>query len=522
MLELPEKVVCRCGTRCYVKVLENQWFLNYSDPEWKMKARQLVEKARVYPGESREWYYSTIDWLKDWPCARRSGMGTKLPWDKDWLVETLSDSTIYMAYYTISKFVNQEKVAPENLTPEACDYIFFGKGNPASVAKAARLTERRLKDMHSEFSYWYPVDLRNSAKELIPNHLTFYAFHHAALFQEKQWPRGFSVNGMIQVEGKKMSKTKGNFVTWRAALEKYGADAYRLALMLTADGMDDADWRDKNAEDSKSKIDSIVPFVKKCLKSSLKGEKDQMDAWLVSRMNGRIATATQALEEMRIRRASATIFLDTWNDFRWYIHRSKKPNRQTLTDCFSAWARMIAPFTPFVAEELHHELGGKGLVCQADWPSLKDFPVSQGAELGETATGRVIEDARNVLKVVKGPRAILNVYVASDASRDFFVDLVSARQRKENVGAVIKKYPAVKVSPDRVFKLAYELGDDLMQRLISQRRFNEFEVLLGAEDFLAKELGIEVKVQKSGEKGSNDLGGRSRDALPLKPALYLE
>ena len=35
MQELPQKVVCKCGTRCYVKILENQWFLNYSDPAWK-------------------------------------------------------------------------------------------------------------------------------------------------------------------------------------------------------------------------------------------------------------------------------------------------------------------------------------------------------------------------------------------------------------------------------------------------------------------------------------------------------
>jgi len=218
MQELPEKVVCRCGTRCYVKVLENQWFLNYSNPEWKARAKGLIEKADVFPPEAREWFYSTIEWLKDWPCARRSGMGTKLPWDKEWLVETLSDSTIYMAYYALSKFVNQEKVAPEHLTPDICDYIFLGKGNPANLAKGVKLTEKRLREMRTEFSYWYPVDMRNSAKELIPNHLTFFAFHHAALFPEKQWPRGFGINGMIQIEGKKMSKTKGNFVTWRVRL----------------------------------------------------------------------------------------------------------------------------------------------------------------------------------------------------------------------------------------------------------------------------------------------------------------
>jgi leucyl-tRNA synthetase len=449
-------------------------------------------------------------------------MGTKLPWDKEWIVETLSDSTIYMAYYTLSKFVNSEKVAPENLTPEVCDYVFFGKGNPASVSKAAKLTEKRLREMRAEFTYWYPVDMRNSGKELIPNHLTFFAFHHAALFPEKHWPRGFSVNGMIQVEGQKMSKTKGNFVTWRAALEKYGADAFRLALALTADGMDDADWRDRNAEDARLKVESLVPFVKKSLKASVDREKDTLDSWLYSSMNHEIGTVTQALEEMRMRRAAAAAFLDTLNDIRRYIRRSKRPRRETLSDVFEAWTRLIAPFTPFIAEELHHEMGGKGLVSQADWPSPKDFPVDEGAELGETLVDRVIEDARNVMKVVKDRRVALNVYVSSDAARSYFFELVSARQKKGNVGVVVKKFAALKTPPDRVFKLAFELGEELVGRLLSQRRFDEYSVLSAAAPFISEELGIEVRVQKAGEKRTRDPASRAKDALPMKPALYLE
>ena len=522
MLELPEKVVCRCGTRCYVKILENQWFLNYSNPAWKAKTRHLIEMASVFPAESRDWYYSTIEWLNDWACARRSGMGTKLPWDKEWIVDTLSDSTIYMAFYTLSKFVNQEKVAAENLSPEVLDYVFFGRGSPANVAKAAKLTEKRLREMRTEFTYWYPVDLRNSAKELIPNHLTFFAFHHAALFPEKLWPKGFSVNGMIQIEGQKMSKTKGNFVTWKTALEKYGADAFRLALALTADGMDDADWRERNAEDARARVESVIPFVRKTLKSSVKREKDALDSWLLSSMNRRISLVTQSLDEMKVRRASATAFLDTWNDIRWYIHRSRRPNRQTLSDSFDAWVRLIAPFTPFMAEELHHELGGKGLVSQADWPSLKDFPIDEGAELAEIAIGRVLDDARNVLKVVKGPRSALNVYVASDATRSYFLELVSARQKKQNVGAIARRFTALKVQPDRVFRLAYELGEDLLAKFISQRKFDEYSVLLGAEEFLSKELGVSVRVQKAGKEDTRDPAGKAKDALPMKPALFLE
>ncbi len=290
MQELPQRVVCKCGTRCYVKILENQWFLNYSDPAWKERTKTLIRAANVYPEQSLEWYFSTIDWLRNWPCARKSGMGTKLPWDKEWIVETLSDSTIYMAFYTISQFVNAETVKFGQLLPEVFDYLLLGKGSEAHVSKLSGIELKVLKAMRNEFSYWYPVDLRNSAKELIPNHLTFFAFHHAALFEQKHWPRGFSVNGMIQIEGQKMSKSRNVFVTWRHALEQYGADGLRATLALAADGMDDADWKAKNAEDISAKIDSLFPFIEKALAASTEREPELSDRWLLSVVHGRIET----------------------------------------------------------------------------------------------------------------------------------------------------------------------------------------------------------------------------------------
>jgi len=522
MHELPERVICRCGTRCYVKILENQWFLNYSNPDWKQRTKRLIETATVLPPESREWYYSTIDWLNDWPCARRSGMGTKLPWDKEWIVETLSDSTIYMAFYTLSKFVNQEKVGPESLTPELLDYVFFGKGNPANIAKASKIGEKLLKNMRAEFVYWYPVNLRNSAKELIPNHLTFFAFHHAAFFPEKQWPTGFSVNGMIQIEGKKMSKTKGNYVTWKTALDTYGPDATRLALALIADGMDDASWRGRNAEEAKVRIESMIPFVRKSLRESKSRKGNALDSWLLSTIHRRIASTNEAMDEMKMRRAASLAFLEIWNDLRWYMRRSEEPRRQTLEDVFAAWVRLMAPFTPFVAEDLNRELGGKGLVSQADWPELSDFPVDEEAELAEQAVNRVLEDARSVLKVVKGQKKKLNVYVASDEVSHYFAELSAAKSSGGAAGSIVKKYSALKVPPDRVFRLQYEIGEELLRRYLSHPKFNEFETLRASSHFIASELGIEVSVQKAGEPETRDPENRSRGSLPLKPAFYIE
>ncbi len=523
MQELPQKVVCKCATRCYVKILQNQWFLNYSDPAWKELTKSLIKAANVYPPESLAWYFSTIDWLRNWPCARKSGMGTKLPWDKEWIVETLSDSTIYMAFYTICQFVNSETVKFGQLLPEVFDYLLLGKGSEAHVSKLSGIDLKVLRSMKNEFSYWYPVDLRNSAKELIPNHLTFFAFHHAALFEQKHWPRGFSVNGMIQIEGQKMSKSRNVFITWRRALEQYGADGLRATLALAADGMDDADWKAKNAEDVAAKIDSLFPFIEKALASSSERKPDLSDRWLLSIVHGRIALATKSLEEMKIRKALSVALLDVWNDIRWYLRRTEKPRYDTLKTVFETWIRLVAPFIPFAAEELNSRMGNKGLITTADWPSVVDFALDEEAEVSELLVAKVIEDARNLLKIIKEQKNRLTIYVASDAASAFFLALANTQKGGAgDRGEVIKRHASSGIRPDRVIKLQYELGQQLVGRLAALGNFDEFKVLKGAAPFLSSEVGIEVRVFKAGTAKVEDPANKAKDALPFKPSFYLE
>ena len=99
-------VICRCGTRCVVKMVRDQWFLNYSDPQWKGRVSQCLAQMRLIPEEIRTEFENKVDWLKDKACARRKGLGTNLPWDQEWLIESLGDSTIYMSFYILAKYVN--------------------------------------------------------------------------------------------------------------------------------------------------------------------------------------------------------------------------------------------------------------------------------------------------------------------------------------------------------------------------------------------------------------------------------
>ena len=60
----------------------------------------------TYGAETRNGFEGVLAWLNKWACARTYGLGSKLPWDHHFLVESLSDSTIYMAYYTVAHFLH--------------------------------------------------------------------------------------------------------------------------------------------------------------------------------------------------------------------------------------------------------------------------------------------------------------------------------------------------------------------------------------------------------------------------------
>ncbi|MCS6785354.1 MAG: class I tRNA ligase family protein, partial [Candidatus Caldarchaeum sp.] len=113
--DLSGKVVCRSGDECVVKIVEDQWFLNFSNPEWKAKVKEHLSRMNVFPEAAKTWFLNVVDWLRDWACTRKTGLGTPLPWDPSWKIETLSDSTIYPALYTISRTLNQNLETAKNL-----------------------------------------------------------------------------------------------------------------------------------------------------------------------------------------------------------------------------------------------------------------------------------------------------------------------------------------------------------------------------------------------------------------------
>lgn len=98
-------VMSRSGDECVV-TLAHQWYIDYGEESWKAKAVKCLAQMNTYSDETRNAFSKTLDWLNQWACSRSFGLGSRLPWDPEWLIESLSDSTIYMAYYTVAHMLH--------------------------------------------------------------------------------------------------------------------------------------------------------------------------------------------------------------------------------------------------------------------------------------------------------------------------------------------------------------------------------------------------------------------------------
>lgn len=90
----------------------------------------------LYSQDTRDKFEFALSWLNQWACSRTFGLGTRMPQDEKYLIESLSDSTIYMAYYTVAHYLQGDVfgskpgtagITPDKLTPPVTFILFFYK-----------------------------------------------------------------------------------------------------------------------------------------------------------------------------------------------------------------------------------------------------------------------------------------------------------------------------------------------------------------------------------------------------------
>lgn len=520
MYELSNPVVCRCLTPSIVRIVEDQWFITYGNREWKEEAKRCLAQMDLYPESVRKQFEYVIDWLRDWACTREVGMGTRLPWDEKWVIESLSDSTIYMAFYTIAHFL--QKTPIEKLGPEFFDYVFLGEGDPDEVASTTGISLEEIQMMRSEFLYWYPFDLRVSGKDLIQNHLAFCIFNHTAIFHERLWPKGFGLNGWILVDGVKMSKSAGNFYTLRQMLERFGADVIRITLAYGGEGIDDPNWDTEFANTISSRLDAWAEFA---VSNYGRGRDDDapQDRWFESVLQESLDSYLKAMDRMEFRTALKRAFFDLQREFRWYNRRCSGSMRRTLMNEFiELQTLMLAPFVPHIAEEIWERIGKEGFISVARIPGPDASKIDEMALKEEAYLIGVIDDVREILGVIKNEPKIIHIYTCASWKRALYSEVLSGVREGKHFGEIMKDVMSVDDFRTR--------GRDIrgiVQRMIKEIHsrgaimdVDEFKILSHERDFLAIEFGCEVRIWR--EEEAEDPMGKAKNSLPMRPAIYVE
>lgn len=377
--EPTRQVMSRSGDECVVALCD-QWYVEYGKPEWKkMVVEHLAKMNMFFPGV-RHGFEETLNWLADWPCSRTFGLGTYLPCDAShtMIIDSLSDSTIYMAFYTIDHFFNVGKedgsvdlcghpenaygLKPEMFTDRTFDYIYSGVGDAAEVAAAVSMPVETLEMMRNEFEYWYPVDIRCSGKDLIQNHLTMFLYNHAAIWpsDESKWPQSIFCNGQIQIDNEKMAKSKGNFITLREAIDTYGADATRLACADAGDSMDDANFVRETAAGFVLKLTTILEQAKETLeREDLRtGDLNEFDKIFSNTMNTIITRTETFYLNMQFRMVLNSAYHDLTNEFGQYkLYCDDLGLHKDVTHRFyEVLTLMMAPLIPHFSDYMWQQV----------------------------------------------------------------------------------------------------------------------------------------------------------------------
>ena len=255
----------------------------------------------------------------------------------------------------------------------------------------------------------------------------FYSLHAIStlLFNRLCYRNVICHGHILDANGQKMSKSKGNMVDPWAIINKYGADVLRWYLFIAVPmgnsmRFDEKDIRDVNRQFfmtlwnvysffvTYANIDRFVPA-----ETNSPLEQSELDRWILSELNQLIIDVDTALDNYDLRGGAWQIaaFVDELSN--WYVRRSRRrfwksendADKQsaytTLYECLVTLSKLLAPFTPFLAEELYQNLVGSVFPEAPASVHLADFPVADMTKIDK----QLAADTRLVMKVSSLGRA---------------------------------------------------------------------------------------------------------------------
>ncbi|MFB6106315.1 MAG: valine--tRNA ligase [Halobacteriaceae archaeon] len=390
----------RCDTPIEI-LSKEQWFVRVDQNEILEKARE-VEWVPDHMYERLEDWTTGMDW--DWVISRQRVFATPIP---AWFCADCGAA--HVADLEDLPVDPTEEGPDVEACPECGGTDWEGETDVMDTWMDSSISALHVGGWpDAEFD---PVSLRPQGHDIIRTWAFYTILRTAALTDEIPWET-ILINGMVfGDDGNKMSKSRGNFVQPEEVVDEHSADAFRQAMALGGQPGTDIQFQWKEvtsasrfitklwniARFSAGHFDADTPDV------SAPAYRDA-DRWILAKC-ARVADEVETeMEAYRFDSALRTIREFAWNDLaddyvelvkgRLYNGRpgERDAARHALYTTLSAVLRMLAPFSPYVTEEVYHHLPGtEGSVHAAAWP---DIDVDEDAEGAGDVIGAVAREVR--------------------------------------------------------------------------------------------------------------------------------
>ncbi len=442
-----EYPICwRCKSALIFLATE-QWFLGVSEA----KERMLEENEKVHwtpDWAGSAWFASWLENLQDWCISHQRYWGVPIPL---WVCEECGEKKVVGS-------ADELPEVPEDLHRPWIDKIVLDCECGGKMKRIEDITDVWLE---SGAAVWasqgfpkqeadFPADFILEGKDQIRG--WFNTLMSLSMVSKGEAPyKSVYMHGFVNdQEGRKMSKSLGNYITPDEVIDKYGAEAFRLFSIGSTSPGEDMAYGDpfvKEANRALAIFWNVYKFASRYMANDgfdpNEHELDDMeleveDRWLLSRLATTRARVTEAFESYELPKVPALLVRFMVDDLsRWYIKlirertwvsvkgESKLAAYATLYHAMETFLKLLAPVTPMLAEEIYQNFvrpvrKGKKSVHLCDWPEAgrRDEKLEERMEAAESIVEATLSARQEVEIKLRWPLLEIVVEPKGDGLRE--------------------------------------------------------------------------------------------------------
>ncbi|WP_247003119.1 leucine--tRNA ligase [Halosolutus gelatinilyticus] len=398
---------------------------------------------------------------------------------------------------------------------------------------------------------WMPVDQYVGGIEHAVMHLLYARFFTKVLadhegLEHREPFTNLLAQGMVQLEGEKMSKSKGNVVSPQRIVEEYGADTARLFMMQAAQPERDFDWSEEGVRSTnaflgrlKGMVDDFVGAARGAAESASSAElrsansraaeprddgdepraerpdgaDDAIASYVEAEIDATIAIAGNEYDDLTFNKALRET-LELARTLRNYASHTE-PHAETFERGLSAVVRLLAPVAPHLAEELYETLGNDEFVVEAPWPTARidRDSVEKRRKLVENTR----EDVRQIVDVagIEDPKRI-DVVVAPEWKYDALE--IAIESDADNLIGELMGESHIREHGDAAASYGQDLQAEREALSMTLGPDDEHAALESAAWLLEREFDAPVRVVRADAVDESVL----KNAEPGRPAIEIE